>query len=112
MSTSLAPRCPHCRKPHLPELRCWRGRYAMGVTRHILTTQGRRCWACGGPATSADHMVPRSRGGTDVDANLRPACIRHNSGRGNKDPATVFEGQPVTPLDQTRLSARWRNLPP
>ncbi|WP_372494921.1 HNH endonuclease [Micromonospora salmantinae] len=35
-------------------------------------------------ATTADHIIPLSRGGTNQIHNLRPACPRCNSGRGNR----------------------------
>ncbi|MBM7052226.1 HNH endonuclease signature motif containing protein [Rothia sp. ZJ1223] len=34
---------------------------------------------------TADHVIPRSKGGTDDLSNLRPAHHRCNSARGNKD---------------------------
>lgn len=39
------------------------------------------CWRCTAPATTADHIVPISRGGSNARTNLRPACLAHNSGR-------------------------------
>jgi hypothetical protein len=32
------------------------------------------CAGCGGRATNAHHVVPRSAGGDDVDENLLPVC--------------------------------------
>lgn len=40
---------------------------------------GGRCWMCGEVATSIDHVIPLSRGGSDWPANLRPACGSCNS---------------------------------
>ncbi|WP_408056991.1 HNH endonuclease [Streptomyces changanensis] len=36
------------------------------------------------PATTADHIVPLSRGGTNDIENLRPACGPCNFSRGNR----------------------------
>ncbi|PYC66640.1 hypothetical protein C7C45_24155 [Micromonospora arborensis] len=36
------------------------------------------------PATTADHIVPLSKGGTNQLSNLRPACGPCNYGRGNR----------------------------
>ncbi|MCM3577439.1 HNH endonuclease [Micrococcus luteus] len=46
------------------------------------------CVHCSKPLTmqtmTVEHMLPRSRGGSDDLANLRPACGRCNFGRGNR----------------------------
>lgn len=44
--------------------------------------QGRPCWACDAPGVTVDHLVPLSRGGTNYEGNLAPACKPHNSSRG------------------------------
>lgn len=50
--------------------------------RRILERDGYVCWICGGPgANSVDHVIPRARGGTDDDDNLRAAHLSCNSGR-------------------------------
>ena len=79
-----APRCGRCRRRHLPALPCWAGRYAQATTRMVIATYGTVCHICRRPgATSADHVLPRSRGGTDAIGNLRPAHRRCNSRRGD-----------------------------
>lgn len=105
--TELAPRCARCRSRHLPTLRCWRGRYAQDMTRHVLTTQGRVCWLCGRPgADSADHVTPRSHGGTDDPNNLRPAHTSPcNSRRGNRHPFPTTTPEPAPAA--LGLSTRW-----
>lgn len=35
---------------------------------------GFRCWMCGGPFESVDHVKPLAKGGAHILANLRPAC--------------------------------------
>lgn len=68
----------------------WGGRRAEAYRRAVLDEYGDTCWLCLRPgATTADHIVPRSRGGSLYDlANGRPAHGSCNSRRGN---------QPVTP---------------
>jgi hypothetical protein len=61
----------------------WGGRLAASLTRVVLLTYGTTCHLCLEPgATSADHLVPRSRGGDDSLENLRPAHTLCNSRRG------------------------------
>ena len=84
MTDDLAPRCVRCRKRHLPSLPCWRGRYSIAKTRRVYATQGRVCWLCGiDGADTVDHVIPRSRCGTDAPENLRPAHDACNKARGN-----------------------------
>jgi len=45
-----------------------------------------RCWICGQPATSWDHVKPLSAGGCWWPSNLRPACVSCNEFKGNKWP--------------------------
>lgn len=82
------------------------------MTRLTLETYGDLCWLCGhGGATSADHVLPRSRGGSDAIENLRPAhhdpcptCARRcNAQRGNK--------LRVTRPRRSTSSAAWFGIP-
>lgn len=41
-----------------------------------------RCYRCGRPATTADHIVPLAEGGSHAITNLRPACEQCNKSRG------------------------------
>jgi len=36
------------------------------------------CARCPRPTTDVDHIVPRSRGGSDDDSNLQPLCSFHH----------------------------------
>lgn len=47
---------------------------------------GNRCWICGGPAQTIDHVKPISKGGPHVLANIRPACRFCNTSKHNKWP--------------------------
>lgn len=54
-----------------------------------LSIYGYKCSICGGPITPGDesleHVVARSRGGTDDEANLRPAHSKCNAAKGNRE---------------------------
>ena len=43
------------------------------------------CQYCGEPATGYDHIIPRSKGGTDDDNNLVPCCPWCNSAKQDRD---------------------------
>jgi 5-methylcytosine-specific restriction endonuclease McrA len=48
----------------------------------ILARDGHRCYWCGAPADTVDHVVPLVRGGARLDpANCVSACVRCNSAR-------------------------------
>jgi hypothetical protein len=51
---------------------------------HRWRTEGKPCWACGGPAETVDHMIPITRGGTSFEGNLAPACWQCNGSRCNR----------------------------
>ena len=42
------------------------------------------CHYCSNPATTADHIIPVSKGGGHELSNLLPACVRCNSGKQDK----------------------------
>jgi 5-methylcytosine-specific restriction protein A len=46
-----------------------------------IARAGGRCQDCGAPATDADHIRPRSQGGTDEPANLRALCAPCHASR-------------------------------
>lgn len=63
----------------------WSGRYAQRLVALTLAVYGRTCHLCLKPgATTADHIVPRSKGGSDAISNLRPAHGRCNYRRGDR----------------------------
>ena len=47
----------------------------------MSTDRRTECFYCGHPADALDHVVPRSRGGTNHPSNLVPACHSCNSGK-------------------------------
>ena len=62
--------------------RVWSGRAAQAATRAVLQRDGYTCAWCGGPATTAEHIRHRSKGGDLWDlANMVAACRPCNSSR-------------------------------
>lgn len=61
----------------------------------LVKLYGRVCWICGSRIAKGkltrDHVIPRSKGGSDHSDNLRPAHKSCNQERGNDDaPATRY----------------------
>lgn len=50
---------------------------------------GNRCWLCGGPRQSIDHVKPLSKGGAHMLCNLRPVCWTCNSSKSDKWPVST-----------------------
>jgi 5-methylcytosine-specific restriction endonuclease McrA len=78
-------------EPHCPE---HRGEKRNGSTRawrkvrdEVLKRDHERCFYCGEPATTVDHLRPVSRGGTDDKSNLVAACSDCNGSKGDRTPA-------------------------
>ena len=65
----------------------WGGRKASQFVALCLSTYGTTCWLCGLPgATTADHVIPRARGGAVYELlNLAPAHKSCNESRGKRD---------------------------
>lgn len=89
--------------------RTWAGRYALGKTGETLARWGRTCHLCRQPgATTADHLIPRSKGGTDdVETNLRPAHYSCNSSRGDRSLEEWFAAHPVRQRPALTHSREW-----
>ncbi|MCB0916647.1 MAG: HNH endonuclease [Actinobacteria bacterium] len=65
----------------------WGGRKVPRLRQQVVDYYGRTCWLCGANilgTVSVDHVIPRSKGGTDDLDNLRPCCLRCNMSRGNR----------------------------
>lgn len=54
---------------------------------------GGLCWMCRRPATSMDHLIPLSRGGSNWPSNFRPACRKCNSSKGTKTPSEYYQAK-------------------
>ena len=62
------------------------GRAVPVSRRGVLRRDGHRCSYCAGHASTVDHVVPRSRGGTDAWENLVACCVRCNNAKGDRTP--------------------------
>jgi 5-methylcytosine-specific restriction endonuclease McrA len=51
----------------------------------VLESNNYMCHYCNGPANTADHIIPISKGGSDELSNLLPACHQCNSTRQDRD---------------------------
>ncbi|MGH9252819.1 MAG: HNH endonuclease [Acidimicrobiales bacterium] len=98
----LEPGCPNMAQPGPRRARCrghqkaWdrarnarpeRAVYQQGAYRYDV--RGQRCairidGVCTLWATTVDHIIPVSEGGTDHPSNLRPACRECNSSRARR----------------------------
>lgn len=75
----------------------WAGRRVVQFTAAVLATYGDGCHLCGVPgADTADHLVPRSKGGAwwSLD-NARPAHHGCNAARQDMDLADWFALHPL-----------------
>jgi len=66
----------------------------------VLARDGHRCGYCGKPASTIDHVLPRSRGGGNTWENTVAACGRCNGGKGDRTPA------------EARMPLRWSPAAP
>jgi 5-methylcytosine-specific restriction endonuclease McrA len=76
--------------------------------RAVFTRDGQTCVYCGGSATSIDHVVPRSRGGTHTWDNVVAACRRCNHTKADRSLAELGWALPTPP--RTPTGAAWRLL--
>ncbi|MEX5717452.1 HNH endonuclease [Geodermatophilus maliterrae] len=76
--------------------------------RAVFTRDGQTCVYCGGSATSIDHVVPRSRGGTHTWDNVVAACRRCNHTKADRSLAELGWKLPNPP--RTPSGAAWRLL--
>jgi 5-methylcytosine-specific restriction endonuclease McrA len=83
--------------------------------RALFARDGGRCAYCDAPATSVDHVIPRSRGGQHVWENVVSACRRCNHVKADRHIAElgwrlrVVPRQPVGPA--WRIIGTGRNDP-
>ena len=64
---------------------------------YLLDKHGRRCVYCGatGKPLEIDHVVPRSKGGSDRVSNLVVACVECNRQKGEGDLEVFLSGKPA-----------------
>ena len=98
---------PEVRQDDEGDAMTWGGRKVRRLRALVVATYGHVCHLCRGPipqdlpadhplSLTLDHLVPRSRGGTDELDNLRPAHRRCNLRR-RDSPALTVAGTPPTP---------------
>jgi 5-methylcytosine-specific restriction endonuclease McrA len=76
--------------------------------RAVFTRDGQTCVYCGSSATSIDHVVPCSRGGTHTWDNVVAACRRCNHTKADRSLAELDWVLPHPP--RTPSGAAWRLL--
>lgn len=86
--------------------------------RAVFARDGGSCQYCSAPATSLDHVVPRSRGGSHTWENIVSACGRCNHVKGDRSVADLgwrLRRAPIAPsgpawrvVGVRRLDPRWR----
>jgi 5-methylcytosine-specific restriction endonuclease McrA len=76
--------------------------------RAIFARDGSRCVYCGAPATSIDHVIPRSRGGAHSWDNVVSACRRCNHVKA--DHAVADLGWRMRRKPAQPVGAAWRIL--
>ena len=67
----------------------------------VLARDGRRCGYCGRPASTIDHVLPRSRGGANTWLNTVAACGGCNQRKGDRTPAEARMPLRATPAVPT-----------
>jgi hypothetical protein len=75
----------------------------------VLRRDHSRCVYCGHPATTIDHIVPRSRGGRSTWLNCVAACVECNRRKGNltvKEAGVKLAHAPFVPT-LAALQPRW-----
>ncbi len=88
--TRNGPRCPTCNQSHQQQREQRRGTaHQRGygyrwqqASAYVIKRDGGVCRYCGGVATTADHVIPKRRGGTDEPSNLVASCVPCNSSKG------------------------------
>ena len=86
----------------------WGGRKVAQLRTLVLACYGDRCHLCGDTgADSPDHVIPRSKGGTDDLDNLRPAHQSCNYARGDTDLAEWFAKRPLPVRMPPAPSREW-----
>ncbi|MEV0606649.1 HNH endonuclease [Polymorphospora rubra] len=71
----------------------------------VLVRDGRCCAYCGGPASTVDHLLPRSRGGRDTWLNTVAACGPCNNRKADRTP-----GEAGMRLRRTPAAPTWAAL--
>ena len=84
-------------------------RHAVPLSRRaIFARDGGRCVYCSAPATSIDHVIPRSRGGGHNWENVVSACHKCNHLKADKQLKEI--GWRLRQLPREPVGAAWRIL--
>ena len=84
-------------------------RHSVPLSRRALFARdGGRCVYCAAPATSIDHVIPRSRGGAHAWENVVSACHRCNHTKADKPLKEL--GWRLRQLPREPIGAAWRVL--
>lgn len=73
--------------------------------RGVLARDGRRCGYCPAPATTVDHILPRSQGGKNTWLNTVAACYPCNQRKADRTPAQAGMVLRFTPSSPTWATA-------
>lgn len=74
--------------------------------RGVLIRDQHRCAYCGRRATTVDHLIPRSRGGSDSWLNTVAACVEDNQRKADRTPeqaGMALLRKPFEPAPETSL---------
>lgn len=74
--------------------------------RSVFVRDAGRCAYCGGPASSIDHVVPRSRGGAHEWVNVVSACQRCNHAKADRTLAEL--GWRLRSTPRAPVGTAWR----
>src|SRR4051795_10128710 len=74
----------------------------------VLARDGHRCAYCGAPATSLDHVIPRSRGGPHSWDNVVAACGRCNHTKADRSVADL--GWRLASVPRGPSGTAWRGV--
>lgn len=72
----------------------------------VMARDKNACAYCGGRATTIDHVIPRSRGGSDAWNNLVACCFRCNNFKADRTPKEAgmkLLWEPRVPLRDQRV---------
>lgn len=74
----------------------------------VFARDGGRCVYCGAPATSLDHVIPKSRGGQHIWENVVASCRRCNHVKADRAISELGWRLPTAPRAPSGLA--WRVL--
>ena len=74
--------------------------------RGVLLRDDYKCAYCGKPATTVDHIQPKSKSGLNDWLNLVAACLKCNGRKANRTPAEAGMKLLITPTVPKRIMYR------